>query len=117
MTPEEAIKSIDEILNTTLNYDESIDYELTSCDFDWLETAKKALEKQIPKKPIDEFSTHAIYDNDGNYLDQLNIFTFKCPACNNILASGEISITDCVEIHYCEHCGQAIDWSENNEIC
>ena len=76
------------------------------------DTAISALEKQIPKKPIDEFSAHAIYDNDGNYLEQLDTTTFKCPICNRILASGEISITDCVEIHYCDNCGQALDWSE-----
>lgn len=81
-----------------------------------LEIIKEALKKQVSQNPIAGFSTHAIYDNDGNYLDQLNISTFKCPACNNILASGEISITDCVEIHYCEHCGQKIDWRDNNEI-
>lgn len=75
--------------------------------------AIKALEKQIAEKPNDEFSTHAIYDNEGNYLDQLDTTTFRCPACNHILASGEISITDCVEIHYCEKCGKAIDWGED----
>lgn len=74
--------------------------------------AIEALEKQIPKKPIDKFSTHAIYDNDGNYLEQLDITTFKCPVCNHILASGEISITDCDEIHCCDNCGQAIDWGD-----
>lgn len=72
--------------------------------------AIEALEKQVPKKPLDDFSTRAIYDNDGNYLDQLNTMTFECPICNNILASGEISVTDCDNIYYCEKCGQAMDW-------
>lgn len=76
--------------------------------------AISALEKQIPKKPIDEFSTHAIYDNDGNYMEQLDITIFKCPVCNYILSSGEIDITDCAEIHYCDNCGQALDWGERN---
>lgn len=76
--------------------------------------ALEALEKQIPKKPLDDFSTHAIYDNDGNYLDQIDTRTFKCPICNHILARGEIETTDCAEIHYCDNCGQAIDWSDTN---
>lgn len=76
--------------------------------------ALEALEKQIPKKPLDDFSTHAIYDNDGNYLDQIDTRTFKCPICNHILARGEIETTDCAEIHYCDNCGQALDWSDTN---
>lgn len=73
----------------------------------------EALEKQISKKPIDELSTHAIYDSDGNYVDNIYITIFKCPNCNNILSSGEINKIDCVNIHYCDNCGQAIDWSES----
>lgn len=77
-----------------------------------LRMAIEALEKQVPKKPLNDFLTRAIYDNDGNYLDQLDTMTFECPICNNILASGEISVTDCDNIYYCEKCGQALDWSE-----
>lgn len=76
------------------------------------ELAISALKKQILKKPIKDFSTHAIYDNDGNYLEQLDITIFKCPICNHILASGEFNTTDCVEIHYCENCGQAFNWED-----
>ena len=71
-----------------------------------------SLERQIPKKPLDKFSTHPIFDPYGNYCDQLDITTFKCPTCNDELASGEIETTDCVEIHYCSNCGQALDWSD-----
>lgn len=96
MTPEEAINNIEEILNSVLNYDESIDYELTSCDFDWLEIAKAAVEKQMPKKPK-EFE---IYDECTDY----SYPTALCPKCN------------CeVDTNFCYNCGQAIDWSENNE--
>lgn len=50
MTTQEAIANIDEVLNSTLNYDDTLDYQLTTDDCDWLEIAKSALEKQIPKK-------------------------------------------------------------------
>ena len=69
------------------------------------------LEKQIPKNVNSEFSSHAIYDN-GSYIDQLDISTFKCPICGLVLASGEIDKSDCVRIHYCDNCGQALDWSD-----
>lgn len=50
MTIQKAIDNIEEILCSTVRYDESIAYELTTNDCDWIETAKSALEKQIPKK-------------------------------------------------------------------
>lgn len=71
----------------------------------------KALEKQLPRKPQDKFSTHAIIDN-GEYIDNIDFMTFECPVCNGVLASGEIEKEDCTNIHYCENCGQAIDWSD-----
>jgi hypothetical protein len=44
MTEEEAIKCIDDVMASTYNYDETIEYQLTSDDFDWLDKAKEALE-------------------------------------------------------------------------
>lgn len=43
MTPEKAIECIDDVLYSDVNYDESIDYELTSDDIGWLEKAREAL--------------------------------------------------------------------------
>lgn len=101
----QAIESIEEILNTTLNYDESIDYELTSCDFDWLETAKKALEKQIPKKPL-----VIKYDEDvklGAVTWRAGVPVYQCSHCNSFISRPN---------DFCSKCGNAIDWSGNNEI-
>lgn len=44
MTEEEAIKCTDDVMASTYNYDETIEYQLTSDDFDWLDKAKEALE-------------------------------------------------------------------------
>lgn len=52
-----------------------------------LSVAKNSLEKQIPKKPI----------QDG-YID-------FCPRCNNSLEYPE-------SYEYCPDCGQALDWSD-----
>ena len=54
-----------------------------------LDVARIALEKQIPKKPIDR----CMYK--------------ECPTCGN------------VEIGFCKHCpdcGQRLDWSDEHEI-
>lgn len=39
-TPQKAIADIDEVLNSTLNYDDTLDYQLTTDDCNWLEAAK-----------------------------------------------------------------------------
>ena len=58
-----------------------------------------ALEKQIPKKPIEikerhNFSQEVIY-KDG-----------CCPVCKSAISS---------TYTYCNKCGQRIDWGEENE--
>lgn len=59
---------------------------------------KEALEKQIPKKPIDA----------GYY--------YMCPCCLCDLGASndDIFIYKCPIPKYCPDCGQALDWSENN---
>ena len=73
--------------------------------------ACKALEKQIPEKVVSQFESHAIYDN-VEYIDQLDIATFKCPMCGCVLACGEIDMSDYSNCLYCDKCGQKLDWSD-----
>lgn len=84
MTNEEAIKCIEDVLNSDYHYDESIGYQLTSDDFEWLGKAKEGLKKQIPKKPRKTRSE------------------IVCPTCNTLVGSSP----------YCRYCGQALDWSD-----
>ena len=56
---------------------------------DMLLLCKKALEKQIPKKPLPE---NKYYGNG------------KCPNCNAVFLDKSTK--------YCGNCGQALDWSE-----
>ena len=51
--------------------------------------AIEALEKQIPKKPYD---------------------TVHCPLCK---IEVELQPIDVEQVTYCLHCGQAIDWSDD----
>lgn len=58
------------------------------------ETAIKALEKQIPKKPVH-------IGGDGiRYTD-----LYRCPNCGQGFTGTGIA-------DYCYHCGQKLDWSE-----
>ena len=87
MSNEEAIKQIDDVLSSDYHYDETLGYQLTSDDFEWLKKSKKALEKQIPKKPTKTRSE------------------IVCPTCATLIGSSP----------YCRYCGQAIDWSDTND--
>jgi hypothetical protein len=59
-------------------------------------TAKSAIEKQIPKKPIPIFGT---YSN--------TVISCTCPNCGHKdLGNNEF------EYDYCESCGQALDWGD-----
>lgn len=83
MTPEEAI-TILKIAKTEVEWNYPLDYAIA------IDTAIEALEKQIPKKPITT--------KDGN----------KSCSCGLVVQTGYIR--NC--LYYCDNCGQAIDWSE-----
>ena len=101
MNPQEAIKRIDDVLGSDYYYDESLGYQLTSDDFEWLEKAKEALEKQIPKKPE--------YYGDGYANGEMVYDYAKCPQCDNDNFEYDINNWGC---KYCPDCGQALDWSD-----
>lgn len=64
-------------------------------EISYCQDALKALEKQTPKKP----ENYAI-DNNG-YM----IYDCECPNCHK-------SHRECYPFAYCNHCGQALDWSD-----
>ena len=68
----------------------------------------EALEKQIPKKPqyVDtRFRHHGRKISDGSSLDKC----YKCPNCNSHI----FHVFDSEKC--CKYCGQALDWSEDND--
>ena len=81
MKPEEAIEII-KIAIAEVEWDYPIDYTVA------FEEAIKALEKQIPKKPIDNIERE----------------WFECPTCGRIIVTYHAG-----KRHHCE-CGQALDW-------
>lgn len=54
-----------------------------------LETAIEALEKQLPKKPIEHSAKFAAF--------------YECPSCGDVDVYGQKN---------CDNCGQKIKWSE-----
>ena len=79
--------TLEEALERTVNYierqtkDERF-YSSKDENLDFAETIKKALEKQMPKKPI-------------KYK-----YEIVCPSCKTLVGSSP----------YCRYCGQALDW-------
>lgn len=100
----EAIKCIDDVLNSDYHYDESLGYELTSDDFEWLEKAKQELEKGTSKQ-IEEQT-----EDDREFID------YVCPNCKTTLQQkmkGATRIT-IFKYKYCHWCGQKLDWGGAN---
>lgn len=92
MTNQEAINDLKVILSEITECEESICY-ITDVDAEPLKLAIKALERQIPKKPV---------------YGAANI---KCPNCGATLLYYFYSF----KIDYCDECGQRLDWSEEND--
>ena len=67
-----------------------------------LTMAIEALEKQMPKKPKEEWSKSPFSDDEGCLFQHL-----MCPNCGKM----EVNKLD----DFCPHCGQAIDWSDDEE--
>ncbi len=97
MTENEAIEE--------LKYDCNELGKAIPCDTSWgcsfenaYGMAIKALEKQIPKKPIKKERSGIVYCVCGNFIG------YK-PPINRALENGKIPFK------YCPNCGQKIDWS------
>lgn len=86
MTAKEAIQTI-EAAKAEVEWNYPLDYAVA------FEMAIKALEKQIPKKPVTE-KDKVIF----------GIVCGRCPECD----SAVYSTTNL----YCHKCGQALDWSD-----
>lgn len=82
MTNEEALNQI----NSTNPFMQS-----SNKQEEYFDVIRKAIEKQIPKKP--------------------NLWCGKITTCPNCLRA--ISQTEALDVH-CKYCGQFIDWSDTN---
>ena len=84
MKAEEAIKTI-RVAIAEVEWEYPLEYSIALA----FETAIEALEKQIPKK----------------------VTKSACPSCNRIFLFRH---SEKRKGDYCDNCGQALDWSDNN---
>ena len=89
MTEQEAIKWVKNRLASGKTYDEA--YQAG-------DMAIKALEKQIPKKPIEDNTSYSGY---------------KCPACNDNIY--QLRSHNIYKTPNCIFCGQKLDWGNEDE--
>ena len=104
MTPKEAIETIKmAIAEVEWNY--HINYAAA------FETAIEALEKQTPKKPV--ITTHH-YRQEGT--EELGVYRLShCPSCWENESIGYFRSLIDKGTAFCRHCGQALDWSDNDK--
>ena len=102
-------KAIEKLKNMRLYMqieDKNNDCKFTEDDYKANEMAIQALKKQIPKKPNKTI--------DSSWGTQKEAHT--CPVCDYYLTEVHFIEPQKIEsnkkITYCETCGQAIDWSD-----
>lgn len=109
MTNEEAKKDLECAISNV-----SLEYFMKPIKVETIEKAVCALEKQIPKKVIDHDYCIAEYGDSGCQVGGIFCYKATCPTCNNTIVDGEFDKSDLMNIKYCDICGQALDWSEDD---
>ena len=106
MTSSEAIEKLKNMRLFMQIEDKNNGCKFTEDDYKANEMAIQALEKQIPKKPNKTI--------DSSWGTQKEAHT--CPVCDYYLTEVHFIEPQKIEsnkkITYCETCGQAIDWSD-----
>lgn len=101
MAENEAIEKLKNMRLYMQITDKNNDCKFTEDDYKANEMAIKALEKQIPKKPI----------FNHNLSDTLSVFHCECG--NVIKVSHDVGIMDNNNApNYCSKCGCRLDWSD-----
>ena len=115
MTPEEAIKTINDayetffVLQTKPDFDEA------------MAVAIAALEKQIPKNPILKHDVSVMHINRGNQPHEwkrLERDNWHCPECDSFVGERvyvHSKVHDQRKKKYCDNCGQKLDWESDEE--
>lgn len=88
MTPEEAIEAIKEIQQYR--------------EIGTIEQCRKAIERQIPKKPNASIKIDPVIDENGAYIDAEIYVNWFCPICGECVGGDELRDI------FCCKCGQAI---------
>ncbi len=105
MTAEEVNNRLDELIKDRESFMVGdYDKDIYDRDKEALEFAVKAVEKQIPKKVKREFLAV------GGAITCIEAEI--CPNCGKDIYDDEVEVS---YYEYCPDCGQALDWSDENE--
>lgn len=106
MTAEKAIYQLTDLIRDRESFCHRDDFDdMFLQDIEALKVGISALEKQVPKKVKREFIT---------VNGCITCFeTDVCPACGNDFYIEDLGQT--MYYSFCPDCGQALDWSEENE--
>lgn len=104
MTESEAIKWQKQIGEVFKGFPLDIEEKMNdSCDI-----AMQALEKQIPKKPIEKVMP---YSEEVGFNSE-----WHCPCCDSYIGYFTEGMSEPEQMEYCNNCGQHIakDWSDSD---
>ena len=96
--------TVQEVNRALVGVSRKLNFDLDYIDEEDLKTIKKALEKQIPKKP--QKMTSTILIGAG--------WKYKCPNCELGIGENEhdLDLAFTQNESYCPSCGQKLDWEE-----
>ncbi len=97
MTIEKALTQLNSLMKDRESHVHRDDFDdMFLQDIEALKVGISALEKQVPKKVL-----NLMLNADGKTT---KVFKGICPCCQCIVTN-----------EYCSRCGQALDWSDENE--
>ena len=106
MTNSEAIEKLKNMRLYMQIEDENNDCKFTEDDYKANEMAIQALEKQIPKKPVEKVMP---YSEEVGFNSE-----WHCPCCESYIGYFTEGMSEPEQMEYCNNCGQHIakDWSD-----
>ena len=107
MTAEKAIEQLNSLMNDRENHVHRDDFDdVFLQDIEACKAGIQALEKLMPKKA--ESTGTAIVSKGG--IEKI----YVCPNCQKVVFRHEQMYGN-TDVCYCKWCGQALDWSDENE--
>lgn len=94
-------------------YQEALDYAKkhldSKQDLERIGVLQELINKESPKKPHEKY-----YQIICGVDDTMNCIDYHCPNCGKKVVSDIVNYKY-KEYRYCYYCGQAIDWSDEDE--
>ena len=100
-------------------YQEALDYAKkhldSKQDLERIGVLQELIDKESPKKPHEKYYQIICGVDDImnciDYHDTMNFIDYHCPSCGKKVVS---DIVNYKEYRHCYHCGQKLDWSDED---